>query len=225
MQCLLDVASRAGERQSHVRAAAHGVEVDARCDRNTGVVQQLRAERQRVRRQMRHVGVDVERAVGGRKAVDADLWQPVAVVVARLRSVVWMPEAGRRPTRRWCCGRSARPGWTTWPGRAAVLTLSANADCRTCPADMGSTRRQVGGRLQPTLGLRRRHGDARVPKSYTVGGSVTRHGSLGSDQWSGANQTYLVWFSGCGRARDGDGDERTARWRGTEGPFRRQRAS
>ena len=30
-------------------------------------------------------------------------------------------------------------------------------------------------------------------------GSVTRHGSLVSDQWSGANQTYLVWFSGCGR--------------------------
>jgi hypothetical protein len=103
----------------------------------------------------------------------------------------------------WAIG-PARLDYVAWPGRG--LTLSANADCRTCPADMGSPRRQVGGRLQPTPGLRRRHGDARVPKSYTVGSSVTRHGSLVSDQWSGANQTYLVWFSGCGRARDGDSD-------------------
>jgi len=47
-------------------------------------------------------------------------------------------------------------------------------------------------------------------------GSVTRHGSLVSDQWSGANQTYLVWFSGCGRLATATArqDSTMARYRG-----------
>jgi hypothetical protein len=62
---------------SLVGPAAFGVEIDPGCDGNAGVGQQLRAERQRVACQMRHVGVDVERAVGRRQLVDPDLPQPV----------------------------------------------------------------------------------------------------------------------------------------------------
>ena len=79
---------RPRERQPHERSAAHSVEVDARRDRNAGVVQQLRAERQRVRGEVRDVGVDVERAVGGRQAVDADRAQPVEQQLAVGRVVM-----------------------------------------------------------------------------------------------------------------------------------------
>ena len=48
----VDVVRRARERQPHERAAAHRVEVDAGRDRNAGVSQQFRAERQRVRGQV-----------------------------------------------------------------------------------------------------------------------------------------------------------------------------
>ncbi len=95
-QRLVDVAGRARERQPHERTAALCVEIDAGRDRDSGVGQQLRAERQRVVGQMRHVGVDVERAVGRREPVDADLAQ-----TRRAAAAGWRRSGGaaRRPRR------------------------------------------------------------------------------------------------------------------------------
>ncbi len=67
-QRVVDVGGGTGERQSHVPVTVHGVEVNARRDRNAGVCQQPRAEVQRVRRITGDVGVDVEGAVGGRQS-------------------------------------------------------------------------------------------------------------------------------------------------------------
>ena len=68
-QGLADVGGRAGEGHSDVRTAVYGVEVDAGCDRNARVRQQLCAEVERVGRVVGDVGVDVERAVGRRQPV------------------------------------------------------------------------------------------------------------------------------------------------------------
>src|SRR5436190_2136162 len=64
--CALDLALRDRERQADEAVAADRVEVDAGRGRDAGVCQQRLAEREAVGRQMSHVDIQIERALGRR---------------------------------------------------------------------------------------------------------------------------------------------------------------